>query len=115
MMWGSATTQCQLRRSIDRLAELNQVPEKPRENNLISGRSVHFLSISRENEISSNLAFLSAVSDSSLKVMAVCIEEYRNGRGLIIRIASNTGDLSEVTNGLRTLAGSLEEAAQRGT
>ena len=63
------------------------------------GDSHHCLNPSRENEIASNLAFLSATSDNSLKVMAVCVEEHFNGKGITIRVASNTGDLSTVTSG----------------
>jgi hypothetical protein len=70
-----STTQQQLRDSISRLRTLNEVPERPKENILISRvNSTHRLSISRENEIAGNLAFLSATSDNSLKVMAVCVE-----------------------------------------
>ena len=99
-MWGCDTTQQQLRDSISHLQKLNEVPERPKENILVSRvNSTHRLSISRENEIAGNLAFLSATSDNSLKVMAVYIEEYLNGEGLIIRIASNTGDLLAVTSG----------------
>ncbi|XTI83593.1 hypothetical protein V2W45_117976 [Cenococcum geophilum] len=62
------------------------------------------MSISREKGIASNLAFLSATSDDCLKVMAVCVEEYRNGEGTTIRIALNTGYLSEVKNGFMMFA-----------
>ncbi|EPE34262.1 hypothetical protein GLAREA_07275 [Glarea lozoyensis ATCC 20868] len=112
-MWGGATTWQQLRGSISHLGRLNPVPEQPREHILVSSGSTHQLSISRENEITSNLAFLSAIRDDSLKVMAVCIEEASNGKEITIRIASNTGDLSEVTSGFKRLARSLEQAARR--
>jgi hypothetical protein len=45
-MWGSATIQQQLRDSINRLQTLNEVPEQPKENILVSGvNSTHRLSI----------------------------------------------------------------------
>lgn len=44
------------------------------------------------------------MSDDSLKVMAVCIKEELNGKGILIRIALNTGDLLEVVSGFRILA-----------
>jgi hypothetical protein len=113
-MWGSSTTWAQLQGSIDRFAKLNQVPEKPKENILRLRDSVRRLSIAREKEIVNNLAFLSATSDNSLRVMAVCLEEHVNGTGITIRIASNTGDLREVISGFKTLASSLEQAARRG-
>jgi len=67
-----------------------------------------YLSISREKEITSNLAFLSATSDKSLKVMAVYVKEHCNGEGITIRIASNTGDLSAVIREFISLAKILE-------
>jgi len=81
---------------------LNEVPEMPKENTLHSWiDATSRMSISREMEIASNLAFLSATSDDCLKAMAVCVEENRNGEGTTIRIALNTGDLSEVANGIQ--------------
>ena len=51
---------------------LNEVRELPKENILVSRiDSTRRLGISRENEIASNLAFLFAASDDSLKVMTV--------------------------------------------
>lgn len=114
-MWGGAITREQLRQTISRLRTLNEVPEMPKENILVSGiDSTRCLSISRENEIASSLAFLSATTDDSLKVMAVCIEEHSNGEGVTIRVASNTGDLSTVTSGFKILAKVLEQTARRG-
>jgi metallophosphoesterase superfamily enzyme len=71
-MWGGATTRQQLQQSITLLQALDEVLELPKENNLVSnGDTTHRLSISRENEIASNLAFLSAISDSHNRVIAV--------------------------------------------
>lgn len=114
-MWGSAVTWQQLSESISRLQWVNEVPERPKENSLFRKRdSHHCLTISRENEIASNLAFLSATSDDCHKVMAVCVEEHANGKGTTLRIASNTGDLSPVIRGFRIIAKILEQAARRG-
>lgn len=114
-MWESAVTRQQLRQSISRLRQLNEVPELPRENVLAPEiDSRRRLSIERENEIVGNLAFLSAISDDNQNVMAVCVEEHTNGEGTTIRIASNSGDISEVTNGFKMLATILEKAARRG-
>ena len=113
-MWGGSTTWQQLRGSISHLGRLNPVPEPPREHVLVPSGSTHQLSILRENEITSNLAFLSAIRDDSLNVMAVCLEEEAGGKEITIRIASNTGDLSEVISGFKTIARSLEQAARRG-
>jgi hypothetical protein len=69
------------------------------------------LSILQEKEIASNLAFLSATSDESLKIMAVCVKEYCNREGITIWIASNTRDLSAIVREFITLAKILEQAA----
>ena len=114
-MWGGAITHQQMWQTISRLRTLNEVPEMPKENALHSGiDATRRMSISREKEIASNLAFLSATSGDCLKVIAVCVEEHRNREGTTIQIASNTGDISEVTNGFMMLAKVLEQAAWRG-
>lgn len=114
-MWGGVTTRPQLQESIRRLWRLSEVPQAPEENCLVDDRPLQRrLSVSREQEIASNLAFLSATTDDSLRVMAVCVEERPDGRGCTIRIASNTGDLTAVTSGMRRLSNVLELAARRG-
>ncbi|KAH6668873.1 hypothetical protein B0J14DRAFT_152312 [Halenospora varia] len=113
-MWKSTVAPEQLQQSISSLQRLNEVPEPPKEHVLaLDVGSTHHLGIERECEIASNLAFLSATSDDSKRVMAVCIEEHPNGNGITIRIASNSGDFSEVIKGFRMLATILEKAAQR--
>lgn len=114
-LWGSKVTRAQLQQSISNLRQLDELPEIPREN-LVNPEidSTRQLSVVREKEIVCNLAFLSATSDDSLNVMAVCVEEHCNGRGITIRVASNTGDLSAVTVGFIRLARALEHAASRG-
>jgi hypothetical protein len=95
--------------------QLDELPEIPRENLVnLEIDSTRQLSVVREREIACNLAFLSATSDDSLKVMAVCVEEHCNGRGITIWVAANTGDLSAVTTGFVRLARALEHAARRG-
>ena len=114
-IWGGPTTRQKLQQSISLLQGLNEVPELPKENDPVSkGDTTHRLSISREKEIASNLAFLSAISDNSQRIMAVCIEESPSGDGITIRVASNMGDLSVVTRGFEMLGKSLEQAARRG-
>lgn len=114
-MWDSGISRKRLLQNITLLWTLKKVLERPSENILSSDKgSTHRLTIERENEIVGNLAFLSATTDDILKVMAVCVEEDHNGEAITIRIASNTGDLSEVATGFNRLAGVLEQAAQRG-
>jgi len=72
--------------TISRLRELDKLPKVLSENLAVPGvDQTRYLSILREKEIASNLAFLLATSDENLKVMAVCIEEHCNGEGITIR------------------------------
>jgi hypothetical protein len=104
-----------LQQSISNLQQLDKLPEIPRENLVnLDIDPTRQLSVVREREIASNLAFLSATSDDSLKVMAICVKEHRNRKGITIRVASNTGDLSAVTRGFVKLARVLEYTARRG-
>jgi hypothetical protein len=68
----------------------------------------------QERKIASNLAFLSATLDDCLKVIAICVEEHRNGKGITIQVALNTRDLLAVTKGFVKLARVLEYATQQG-
>jgi len=92
---------------------LNMVPDVAEENSLPREKDLPCcLSIAREKEIASHLAFLSGTLDDSLKVMAVCVEERADGR--VATIPLNIGDLAKVTVGLSMLAMTLEQAARRG-
>lgn len=114
-LWGANITLSQLQQSISNLKKLDNLPDIPRENIInLEDDPTRQLSVAREKEIASNLAFLSSTSDNTRKVMAVCVEERSDGKGLTIRIASNAGDLSTVTEGLGRLARVLEHAARRG-
>jgi hypothetical protein len=117
-IWGSSVTRQRLAQNITLLWMLNEVVEKPHENSLGISMSrvdeTRHLSLQREIEIASNLAFLSATTNNNKKVMAVCVEETRNGEGIIFRVASNTGDLSRVEEGLKALGRTLEKSARRG-
>ncbi|RFU33731.1 hypothetical protein B7463_g2601, partial [Scytalidium lignicola] len=113
-MWASTISRQELQQSISRLEMLSSVPQPPEENVMPTDvHSSHHLSIVRERQIVSNLAFISATSDDGNRVMAVCIEEHRNGVGTTIRIASNSNNILEVTNGFILLARILERAAKR--
>ncbi len=96
-MWGGAITRLQLQQTISRLRKLDKLLEGLRENLAVpEGDQIRRLSISREKEITSNLVFLLATTDKSLKVIAVCVKEYYNSEGITIRIVLNTRDLSAV-------------------
>jgi hypothetical protein len=68
----------------------------------------------QEKEIASNLAFLSATLDDSLKVIAICVKEHCNRKGITIQVALNTRDLLAVTKGFVKLAKVLKYATQQG-
>ncbi len=114
-MWGGEITHQQILQSICLFQTLNQVPEPPKDHLLSTDNDPkYFLSALREKEVTSNLAFLSSISDNPLRVMAVCIEEHDNKEGLTIRMACNTGDMSLAVNGFNKMAQVLEQAARQG-
>ncbi|KAL9032833.1 MAG: hypothetical protein Q9180_006283, partial [Flavoplaca navasiana] len=78
-----------------------EVPNVPKENELRGSQDEHRrLSLDREKQLVDSFAFIAASTDDPLRVMAVCIEECQNKEGMIIRLASNTGDLSSLKQGL---------------
>ena len=112
-------TYIQLRENVILLERLSKEPERPTENPLPQLSSqpqgpVRQLTFQRERDLVDNLAFISASSDDSKKVVAVCIEEHSNGQGSSIRVAINDGDISELSTGLKRIARTLERAATRG-
>lgn len=111
--WGRVTRR-ELIEHITLLWTLNEVPETPCENDPPStlDRRRH-LNLQREKEITENLAFLSAVTEDSKRVTAICIEEHAGGAGLTIRVASNAGELERIEEGLNQIARVLEDAAKR--
>lgn len=113
--WGDPTTRFQLLESITLFKTLNEVPEPPTLNvPKPEAASTYCMPLFREEEISSSLAFLAAAKNDRLQVMAVCIEEFRDKKGLTIRIASNTGVSAHVFTGFERLSRVLEQAARRG-
>ena len=96
---------------------LNQFPENERGNQQPQGlpmSSLYQLPLQCEKEVVDNLAFLSATTNDSTRVTAVCLEESADHRSCIIRLASNTGNLDEVAHGLEHVARVLQQAASRG-
>ena len=97
---------------------LNQFPESPKDNQPQQALSIlstlYQLPFQREKEIVDSLAFLSATTNDSTRVMAVCLEEARDRSSCTIRLTSNTGRLDEVVYGFKVLARILEGAASKG-
>ncbi|KAL2039804.1 hypothetical protein N7G274_007204 [Stereocaulon virgatum] len=96
---------------------LNECPDSPKENqqaktvSLLS--SIYQLPFQREKQIVEDLAFLSATTHDSARVMAVCLEEARDHRSCTIRLTSNNGDTDDVVHGFKLMAKVLEQGASR--
>lgn len=76
--------------------------------------SIYQLPFLREKQIVEDLAFLSATTDDSANVVAVCLEEARDRRSCTIRLTSNNGDIDRVMRGFMLIAKILENGASRG-
>lgn len=100
--------------NITLLYTLCEVPGEPKENDIHSGHDEgRQLPRDRERQLTDSFAFISATTDDMLRVMAVSIEEDADKKGMTIRLASNTGDLSDITQGLKGIARTLEQASLR--
>jgi len=99
---------------------LNDTPEPPSENAIhdsISSNntsSPRVLSLKREKELAEALAFLAGNTDDPKKVIALCIEEEPDGKGMTIRLAVNNGDLENVQNGFRRFSDILQSITKKG-
>ena len=107
-----------LMETITLLYMLNEYPEYPKEHrqseNFSVLSSIYQLPFQREKQIVENLAFLSATTNDSANVVAVCLEEARDRRSCIIRLTSNNGDVDEVMHWFRLIAKILEKGSSRG-
>ena len=100
--------------NITLLWTLCEIPGKPKENETRRGDDGgQQLSRDRERQLVDSFAFISASTDDSLRVTAVCIEGDLDEMGMTICLASNTGDLSHVTQGFNDIARTLEQASLR--
>lgn len=103
--------------AITLLYMLNECPGTPQDNHrpqtLSVLSSVYQLPFQREKQIVENLAFLSATTDDSTRVMAVCLEEARDRHSCTVRLTSNKGDIDQVVLGFNHVAKILERGASR--
>ena len=108
-----------LMEAITLLYMLDKSPESPKDNQPPQSLSVpsskYQLPFQREKQIVENLAFLSATTDDSDRVMAVCLEEADDRGSCRIRLTSNLGDTEKVVLGFKLMAKVLEQAASRGS
>ena len=101
--------------NITLLWTLNDIPERPAKRLTSTETSTNrSLTTEQERKIAGHLAFLSATTDNSRKVMAVCVEEKDDHEGLVVRLASNTGDITAVLDGFKEIARILEVACTGG-
>ena len=117
-MWGGSISRELLLQKITLLASLGSVRDYPKENALVSRPgSGSSLTLEQEREIVSNLAFLSARSKNSKRVIAVAIEEDLDGQGMVIRMAVNGGEQQGAVHfkdGLIQISTILEQASRLG-
>lgn len=108
--------QRRLAENINLLWALNETPELPHEcrpHHQCPGFKRRQLTIDHERLLADNLAFIAAYTDDNSKVMAVSIEEDMGGNGMTIRLATNTGDISNVVKGFCAIATILQRATPR--
>ena len=104
-IWDSGvSSRKRLLQNIILLWTLNQIPEKPRENHLVSRTdTTHRLTVERENEIVNNLASLSATTKDYLKVMAISfpLSYYSRGsKGFALLKVMSKGFLNLIPNSM---------------
>ena len=110
----SQRIQKRLAENITLLWAMCEVPDLPKENKLRESYDKRRqLSLDREKQLVDYFAFISATTNDPLRIMAVCIEEDGDEKGMTIRLASNTGDLSSVIQGFRDIARTLEKASSK--
>lgn len=71
-------------------------------------------SLRREIQLSGDYAFISSMKDDSNRIMAVCTEADGDGAGLTIRVAVNTGCLTDVVQELQEVANIMMRASRHG-
>lgn len=74
------------------------------------------LSIVHERQLADAFAFIASWKDDADKIVAVCIEEARTiDSGMVIRVASNTGNPSALVAKLQDVAAILRRASHGST
>ena len=105
------------RRTIENAAllwTLAEVPEKPTENSILNVEGEWTLPISREVQLTEDLAFIASSKDDSNEVLALCVEEGADKTSMVVRVASNAGDLLSAVQNLQGIADLMVRATRRG-
>ena len=113
--WGSISCQRLTENIIILGIFTNQQAAQPSENQIPTESSPsRQLSIERERDPVHMFAFLSAIRDDPKRVMAVCLEEHVQKKAMIIRVAADRGDLSDLKEEMKKIAYILESVSRRG-
>lgn len=96
------------------LEAIDKLPGQPQECVLPAKDDSRQLTVERESQLADDFAFLAAATDDKNKIMGVSIEEHMDRRGMTVRIASNTGDLSKIQQDLEEICKILESASDPG-
>jgi hypothetical protein len=90
-MWGGSITRGYLLQKISLLAMLGSVQEVLKEHDLVprSDRTSS-LTVEQEGEIVSDLAFLSSCNKDAKSVIAIGIEEDRDGQGTVVHMVGDS-------------------------
>lgn len=111
-----ASNQLLLKRVVENatlLWTLTNIPEQPRVfKSYASKDRTRRLTVERERHLADDLAFLAAYKDDM--ITAAGVEEDLDGKGITVRIASNTGGFSSVKEYFTKIARLLERATLRG-
>ncbi|MCJ1382953.1 hypothetical protein MMC17_006066 [Xylographa soralifera] len=109
--------QLRLAQNIFILQALNETPVPPSENSIDHYAASHsfsptrVLSLVHERRLVEILTYWASSSDDPRKVIALCVEEEKNGKGMIVRLAVNHGNLDQVNASFNAMKVTLEEAA----
>ena len=119
-MTSDKVDQQMLGENIALLRLLGKEPGKPAKNMIPPGfweQGTSFprkMTIERERDLANTLAFLSGSSNDPEKVIAVCVEEQKDGESTTIRIAANRGGMQPRKEALEKIASILEQVASEG-
>lgn len=97
------------------LCAFTENPEAPKGNRITVPHGNWTLSVEHERQLAEDLAFISSYRDCSDEIMAVCLEEGVDRRSLLVRVASNKGNLQRVVDNLQAVADVMVEAVPRST
>jgi hypothetical protein len=108
-----ADSALRLAENIAFIKEVCENPIPPTRNEPPDGRNGENrkLEFEAELEIVNCLSYLATYSDHPGQVMALCVEENEESRGLVVSIATNNDDVSDLKRGVRNIVDVLQRQA----